>query len=425
MRVLLSAYACEPNRGSEPAVGWNVACALAQDHDVWVLTRANNREVIERETRAREGSWPRFVYFDLPSYVSWWKRGPRGVQLYYHLWQLAAWKKGMSLQREIGFDIVQHLTFARYWTPAPIGLIGPPFVWGPVGGGDRVPSPLVRSFSWRGRLRNRARMLGRRLGELDPLVRACARRATVALGTTEETADRLRSLNAKRVQILPAVALSDDDLQVLSPPENRRGRRINILSVGTLASLKGFHLGIEAFGRADIQDAHYTIVGGGPERERLDSLIQRLDLGSRVRLGGELPREQVFRLMSECDVFLHPSLQDSGGMVCLEAMAAAKPVICMKLGGPEQLTDPSCALRVLPTDIDQTIEGLAEALRTLGTDENLRTRLGCAGRRRVHERFRWRLTAQAISEVYTAALEFDRQSANNAIGRGTDAAGRH
>jgi hypothetical protein len=47
LNVLLSAYACEPGRGSEPAVGWNTAVELASHHEVWVLTRANNRPQIE------------------------------------------------------------------------------------------------------------------------------------------------------------------------------------------------------------------------------------------------------------------------------------------------------------------------------------------------------------------------------------------
>ncbi|HLE82176.1 MAG TPA: glycosyltransferase family 1 protein, partial [Dehalococcoidia bacterium] len=42
-KVLISAYACEPGKGSEPNVGWNVAREMARQHDVWVLTRANNR----------------------------------------------------------------------------------------------------------------------------------------------------------------------------------------------------------------------------------------------------------------------------------------------------------------------------------------------------------------------------------------------
>lgn len=51
MKILLSAYACEPNKGSEPGVGWGWATELAKHHQVWVLTRDNNQPVIEEYLR--------------------------------------------------------------------------------------------------------------------------------------------------------------------------------------------------------------------------------------------------------------------------------------------------------------------------------------------------------------------------------------
>ena len=55
LRVLISAYACEPSKGSEPGMGWNVAREMAEYHDIWVLTRANNRAPIEAEMAQRPG----------------------------------------------------------------------------------------------------------------------------------------------------------------------------------------------------------------------------------------------------------------------------------------------------------------------------------------------------------------------------------
>ena len=87
-KVLLSAYACEPNRGSEPGVGWNWAIEIAKrGHDVVVLTRKNNREVIESNENTPFNL--NFIYYDLPSSLMWLKK-VFGVQLYYFLWQIGA-----------------------------------------------------------------------------------------------------------------------------------------------------------------------------------------------------------------------------------------------------------------------------------------------------------------------------------------------
>lgn len=90
VRVLLSAYACEPGKGSEPGVGWHWATELARlGHEVIVITRSNNRALIEKALKDASIPGLRFHYYDLPSWGRWWKRGPRGVRFYYWLWQAA------------------------------------------------------------------------------------------------------------------------------------------------------------------------------------------------------------------------------------------------------------------------------------------------------------------------------------------------
>src|SRR6185436_1448985 len=89
LKVLMSAYACEPGKGSEPEVGWQWALQMARFHDVTVLTRANNRPAIETALRELEGKQPlpRFVYHDRSDALLEVKRLLGSVQLYYLLWQ--------------------------------------------------------------------------------------------------------------------------------------------------------------------------------------------------------------------------------------------------------------------------------------------------------------------------------------------------
>src|SRR5580698_2472317 len=92
LKVLMSAYACEPNKGSEPEVGWQWALQMAQHHDVTVLTRANNRANIEKEVALLEGTrpLPQFVYHDEGPFLLWVKRRFKTVRLYYVMWQRSA-----------------------------------------------------------------------------------------------------------------------------------------------------------------------------------------------------------------------------------------------------------------------------------------------------------------------------------------------
>ena len=153
-RILLSAYACEPGKGSEPEVGWLWATELADaGHEVWVITRQANRHAIEMNLGDQPRPRLHFVFYDLPAWARRWKRGARGVHLYYALWQWGAYRVAKRLTREINFDCVHHVTFVGMRAPSFMGLLGLPFFLGPVSGGESVPERCVtgmtRGAKWR------------------------------------------------------------------------------------------------------------------------------------------------------------------------------------------------------------------------------------------------------------------------------------
>ena len=87
--IIISAYACEPHKGSEPEVGWRWSLEAANKYTkVVVLTRKNNRKSIEDEVQMLGVSNMEFQYFDLPKWLSLWKKGGRGIQLYAYLWEV-------------------------------------------------------------------------------------------------------------------------------------------------------------------------------------------------------------------------------------------------------------------------------------------------------------------------------------------------
>src|SRR5512142_90641 len=92
LKVLISAYSCEPGKGSEPEVGWQWALQMARFHDVTVLTRANNRGLIDAELERLKGQQPlpRFVYHDRGEVLLRFKQRFKAVTLYYLLWQRSA-----------------------------------------------------------------------------------------------------------------------------------------------------------------------------------------------------------------------------------------------------------------------------------------------------------------------------------------------
>ncbi len=406
MKVLLSAYACEPGKGSEPGVGWNWVKQISRFAEVWVITRANNQKVIEKALMEEPLPNVHWVYFDLPRWISFWKRGQRRVHLYYYLWQVGIYFLARQLHRKVEFDLVHHVTFGNYWLPSFLSLLPVPFIWGPVGGGESAPRAFYRTFSWRGRVYEFLRNLARWLGEHDPFTRMTARKAAVSLTKSNETTKRLRQLGTKNILLLFEVALSITEIAELANLPSRRANPFRLISLGRLLHWKGFHLGLQAFARLvrDFPESEYWLVGDGPERKNLERLVQKLGVAEKVRFFGALPRSEALKKLAECDVLVHPSLHDSGGWVCVEAMAAGRPVICLDLGGPALQVTEETGFKIQANSPEQVVGDIAHAMIRIAGDSDLRGQMGEAARRRVLKEFSWEQRGEEIQVIYLGAL---------------------
>lgn len=402
-RVLISAYACEPGKGSESAVGWNLAVAMAAYHDVWVLTRSNNRQSIERELMARPVPGLSFIYHDLPAWLRWWKKGSRGVRLYYALWQRTCRRKLIAAHRQHRFDLTHHVTLVKYWSLTGAAIERVPFVWGFVGGGDHTPKPFLCDASVGGWLHEKTREFLRYVSECNPALRRLAKNAAASVAVTPATADRLRALGAKRVLLLSQVGLSREELDALAQPAFPSAREF--LFAGNLIFLKGVHLGLRAFAEAGLPDWTFRIVGDGSERTRLKELVRRLGIADRVVFEGRIPRDLMLKRMLATGALVHPSLHDSGAFVCVEAMAAGKPVICLNLGGPAVQVTPETGIRVEAFTPAGVVHDMAVAMRRLAYDPELRQRMGDAGRARAQTELCWEQKARCFHDLYHSCVD--------------------
>jgi glycosyltransferase involved in cell wall biosynthesis len=377
---------------------------MGRYHEVWVITRANNRGPIEKALAREPLPRVHWVYFDLPSWARFWKRSQRGVHLYYYLWQVGVYFVARKLHREVGFNLVHHVTLVNYWMPSFLALLPVPFVWGPVGGGESAPRAFRRCFSLRGKVYEILRDLARSLGQLDPFVRLTAQRAALGLATTPQTEKRLRALGCRQVLVFSEAGVPPRDIEELGALPIREGSPVRFLSLGRLLHWKGFELSLRAFARFARRSptSEYWIVGDGPERRRLEKLAQNLGLTGKVRFWEMIPRSEVLGKPADCDVLVHPSLHDSGGWVCLEAMAAGRPVLCLDLGGPALQVTEETGIKIPATSPEQVVSGLAAAMTRLARDLGLRIRLGIAARQRVQEHFDWDKKALFMMEIYEA-----------------------
>ncbi len=336
MRILVSAYACEPGRGSEPGVGWHFAEEMSKRHSLTIVTRANNRSAIERsgENWTKNVSW---VWYDPPKWMTFWKRGGRGVQLFYLLWQIGVTRHVRRTLLPDGFDLVHHVTFGKYWIPSFLGSFGPPLVFGPVGGGDETPPVFRKSYSFRGRFAEWKKSIAESVS--TRLFRRAFRRTSLAIAATEANAKKLRKLVRCPVVVQPQSAISPDDAgKMRTIAESAQKSPMPLFTTACrLEHWKAVDLAIRAFSSVlhEHPDAKLEIIGRGPEERRLKSLVGQLALGNSVTFLGRLPRlGDVYWQIARSTALIHPALHESFGQACLEAVALGTPIVCWDHGGP-------------------------------------------------------------------------------------------
>lgn len=402
MKMLLSAYACEPGLGSEPGKGWNMAQEMANYHQVWVLTWSGRRPGIEAEITRNPVENLHFIYYGFPG-DRMWRRG-LGLYLHYYLWQIVGYLIVHRLHRQVNFDLLHHMVYATYKMPSFLALLPVPFVWGPVGGGESAPKTFWQDFSLRGKIYEILRDLASWLGECDPFVRLAVRRSAVILASTADTAQRLRSLGAKDVRVFSQVGSPQAEMHQLAQYQLPESSSVKFISMGRLLHWKGFHLSLRAFALAQIEGVEYWIIGDGPEQKPLQKLALELGIASQVKFWGKLPRDETLRKLGECHVLVHPSLHESGGLVCLEAMVAGRPVICLDLGGPAIQVTEETGYKIPASDPDQVVRDLAESMTRLAVDPQLRVRLGQAAQKRASQVFSWDIKGQFFNQLYHEIL---------------------
>jgi glycosyltransferase involved in cell wall biosynthesis len=419
---LTCAYACLLEEGvsfvgGEAVLGWNLVRQLGRFHQVWVLTSSANRAGIEAHLQRHPEPNLTFVYVGLPHWLRPFLTFFGGIQFYAYLWQIQSYLVARKLHAQVKFDAFHHLTYANDWMASYVGgLLPVPYLRGPGGGAHRTPKAFLTDYPLMSRFLESFRSVGQWVLRHDPVYVRGQRRARVLLLCNREAVEAVSPRLKSKVQLFPVNGISAEDMQILCGQDGAgnsatsalgaTGADFHVLSAGKLLNLKGYAFAVRAFAPFAKRhpEAQFTIVGDGPERARLENLIQDLGIEKQVLLTRWTPRQDLLAMMRRCDAFLFPSLRDGGGAVVVEAMAAAKPVICMDLAGPGWHVTEECGIKIPARSPDETVELMAQALERLYQDRELCAKMGVAGRARAEQAYSWDRLGDRLFRIYGQVL---------------------
>jgi glycosyltransferase involved in cell wall biosynthesis len=352
VKVLMAAFACRPDQGSEPGAGWAAArAAVRAGHQVTLVTQPRHRAVIEA-ARSAEPALTRAlhpVYVGLPPALAdrWHRVGHPGLAVYHAWWQ---WRLRRTARRLVDgrpFDVAHQVTLSSDWTPSGLaGLNGLPLVWGPLGGGEGTPAGSARWLGAAGMIRQALH----RMATAAP--RAVAdrqrRRPDVwAVAQNQQEATALAGA-AHPVPVRPHVGLDPTDTAVPGTRTTPAAPPWRAVYAGRLVAWKGVHLALAALAEPEAAGWELHCYGDGPARRSAAATVQRLGLADRVHFHGARPRAEVWAALASAHALLHPALREAAGWVVAEAQAVGCPVVCVDWAGPATLLTRGGGVAVAP-----------------------------------------------------------------------------
>ena len=400
-RIFVSAYACEPGLGSEIGVGWHWVLEMSKYFDLWVLTRESNRARIEawfkNNNITTKGETPdsqtsaqlppyggygglHFIYFDLPKWARFWKKGLRGVRTYYNIWTRLSNPLVKKTMIENDINIFHHITYGNALWPVSKYGSSKTFIWGPIGGLETIPEEYSRHYEGKSKWIETVRRLAVKRAVMSKALRERAQKAALILCKTQDTLNLLPLKERDKAVLFTDVACEKNISNSAKSKERQNiSSTLNLLAVGRLDSWRGFDLAILALTEA-IKDqkslnAHLNIVGKGDDLKRLQRIVKENALEQHVTFCGKVSKEEYQRLMETTDVVVNASLKEGAVTVSFDAMTMGKPLIALETGGYTRYFTPDYSVVIPKEDRKKTISNIAKAIIKLA-DPHLRMKMG-------------------------------------------------
>ena len=398
IKAFVSAYACEPGLGSEIGVGWHWVLEMSKHFELWVLTRESNRRTIEPWIAEHpEFSGIHFLYFDLPKWARFWKKGLRGVRTYYNIWQMFTNRIVKRTMRENGIKVFHHLTYGNVlWKVSSYGQ-KQFFVWGPVGGLETIPAEYSTHYAGKSRIIEWVRRMAIKMLPLNIGFKRRCKNADLMLCKTEITRDLIPAKHRERAVLFTDVAVEKQP--VITDTGNNPNDKIEFITVGRLDAWRGFDLVIESFARVakTNKNLHLSIVGKGADKQRLKELANKLGVTELVTFTGNVPMDEYYRLIAASDVVVNASLKEGAVTVSFDSMAMGKPLICLDTTGYTRYFSNEYAVVIPRTGREEVIANLATAMERM-TNADERKTIGEKARN-AGAQFTWAARGEEFKEL--------------------------
>ena len=331
MKILYIAYSCNPYAGSEDKIGWNIPYAASQNHEVWVITKEEQREPVERFLTQTPVSNLHFFYTDIPAiYKKMYKGAFYSGRL--NIWNKRAFPLAKSLCEKNDIQVIHQINPIEFRSIGQYKRIkSVKFICGPIGGGEYIPKGL-RSYAKGHMIVERIRAAMNVVAKWKLALNGRLKKCDAVMYANYETKNYLKRVAGKNAdgKVITEIGVNPEDL--IKRSERQQKDKIVFLSAGRFVYRKGYDFLLDALEQLpDNAKYELRIVGGGQDYEHLNQRVAAFKkLKKHVVLTGKIPFTEMQKEYLAADVFVMPSIRETGGAVISEAFSYGLPVITSK-----------------------------------------------------------------------------------------------
>lgn len=406
LKVLISAYACGPNLGSEPGMAWNWIIALSEFCEIVVITECDYKnEILIELNRLQSKYKPAFYFIDigLKGRSLAKQQGKWSFYLYYRDWQRKAHSLALKLLKEQEFDIIHQLNMIGYREPGYLWKIkSKPIIWGPIGGYAQMNWSFIRYLEIKDIIQYTLR------NTLNSFQMRFSLRVRKAIFNSTElisaSIDSYRCI--KKIYGKESILINETGAKYLpqNVKKNNESGELKILWVGRMLGLKALPIALEALASLP-QDIKYNfkIIGSGNNFVKWQNKCRNMSIYKNCDFLGQISHQHVDELLKKSDILLFTSLQEGTPHVVLEALTSGVPVICHDINGQGTVITEDCGIKIPLINYQNSINSFKNAILTLYRDRALLNKLSEGAIKRSKE-LTWENNAEQLLKIYKNAI---------------------
>lgn len=402
--ILINAYACSPNMGSEPGMAWNWCINLAKYCELHIITEGEFKEKIETVLPTLPQGKNMYFYYNPVSdeiRTMCWNQGDWRFYKYYKEWQWKTYEMAKEIIAKQHIDIVHQLNMIGFREPGYLWKIEKkPFVWGPVDAKEKFPTAYLRGINLKAKLFiNLKNFLTRIQLKYDRRIHQATQKAAIIVSASSESKKSFKKFFDIEAPLLNETGCYPQNKVNLDKKDKEE---FDLLWVGKLDFRKQLSLAIQTIALINNKNIRLHIVGNG-NNESYKRLAESLHVTEQCIWYGAVSHNKVQEIMRQSDIFFFTSVAEGTPHVVLEAIGNNLPVVCFDTCGQGDSVNKQVGIKIPLSTPRQSVKNFAEKIDYLYNHRDFLQQLSKQCNQR-QEELSWDNKAKQMIALYNNIL---------------------